>query len=97
MMKSIRQVGSFRIQDHHDRIAHLRSLKIPTLHAYAADDPMIPGHIAAELSSVCPPGPRIVFPTGGHNIQKTHAAELARHLLQFAQAIQPAAVPAARL
>jgi len=57
--------------------ARIRSLGIPTLAAWCADDPLVEPAILAELSEALPVGPRLCWPTGAHNPQKIHAAELA--------------------
>jgi pimeloyl-ACP methyl ester carboxylesterase len=65
----------------------LRTLRQPTLLAWAADDPLVEHAIGVELTGVVPAGPRCVWPTGGHNVQKTHAAELGEALTAFARAV----------
>ncbi len=61
-------------------------LSVPALVAWADDDPMIEAEIFAELSALAPAGPRLHFPRGGHNVQKTHAVELSEALIPFARA-----------
>jgi pimeloyl-ACP methyl ester carboxylesterase len=58
----------------------LRRLALPTFAAWCRDDGLIEPAILAELAEVAPPGPRLVWPTGGHVPQKTHAAEVAEAL-----------------
>jgi len=53
------------------------ALDVPTLVAWSDDDPLIPADISLALSERAPDGPRLPFPTGGHNIQKFQAIELA--------------------
>jgi pimeloyl-ACP methyl ester carboxylesterase len=48
-----------------------------TLVAYAPDDPLIQRQIPEELVATLADARAVVFPDGGHNIQKTRAAELA--------------------
>ena len=63
--------------------AHQRrvlALKVPTMVAYCEDDHLVGPDISAELADACPKGPRAVFQTGGHNLQKTHATALAAQL-----------------
>ena len=62
---------------------NLRHMTTATLVAWAADDRMIPPDIYRALEEVAPPGPRLRFPTGGHNIQKTRATELGSAIAQF--------------
>ena len=47
-----------------------------------------------SLSAALPAGPRLVFPSGGHNIQKTRAVEIADALVAWAR--DPAAAPPER-
>jgi len=60
---------------------NLQTLTVPTLVAWAEDDRLIEPEIFAEQTALCPDGPRLGFDTGGHNIQKTRAVELADALL----------------
>ena len=53
------------------------TLPAPTLVAWGEDDPLIPTEISRALAELAPDGPRLVLPSGGHNIQKHHAVELA--------------------
>lgn len=62
------------------------ALRVPTLAAYAEDDALIEPAITRELFNALPAGPRLWFPTGGHNIQKTQAVELAAALALFVRA-----------
>jgi pimeloyl-ACP methyl ester carboxylesterase len=50
----------------------------PTLIAYAHDDRMVESWISEELAAALPHARVLAFDEGGHNIQKTRAAELAR-------------------
>ena len=52
-------------------------VRAETFVAWAADDALVEPAIGLELAAVLPPGPRLVFEDGGHNIQKTRAVELA--------------------
>lgn len=67
---------------------NIRALARPTLVAWCDDDPLIEPDIAAELAEACPHGPRLRFPTGGHNPQKTHADELAEALLRWSETLR---------
>lgn len=64
---------------------HARQRALPTLVAWAEDDPLIEPAISQELAAAAPAGPRLHWPTGGHNIQKTHAAELGAAIALLAQ------------
>lgn len=59
------------------------ALRVPTLIAWADDDPLVEPAIVEELAAVLPAGPRLRFATGGHNIQKTRADELGAALLEW--------------
>lgn len=63
--------------------AAYRDLHCPTLLAWAEDDVLIEPAIYEELAAVLPEGPRLRWPTGGHNIQKSHAEELAAAILSL--------------
>ncbi len=54
-----------------------RGVRAPTLVAWAEDDRLVESAISLALGNELPPGPRLGFPDGGHNIQKTRACELA--------------------
>lgn len=62
----------------------VQELSVPTFIAWASDDRQVPAKNVAELDRIAPPGPRLRFETGGHNLQKTMATELAVALLTFA-------------
>ena len=62
---------------------NLGVLTIPTLVAWARDDRLIEAEIFDELSPKAPDGPRLPFDTGGHNIQKSQASELADAIVAF--------------
>ncbi len=53
------------------------ALSVPTLTAWAEDDPFIERAVFEEHTAALPGGPRLSWPTGGHNIQKSQAVELA--------------------
>ena len=59
------------------------ALTVPTLVAWSDDDPLIPQEISLALADRAPSGPRLPFPTGGHNIQKFQAVELAAGVRTF--------------
>ena len=62
-------------------------LTIPTLTAWAEDDAFIETAVMQEHAAALPPGPRLSWPAGGHNIQKSRAVELAEALLGLARGI----------
>ena len=61
------------------------AVKVPTLVAWAEDDPLIEPEVALDVVDRVPAGPRLRWPVGGHNIQKTHAQELGPALLGLIQ------------
>lgn len=63
--------------------AALARLRLPTLVAWTADDPLVLPEYGEALARATPDGPRLTFPTGGHNPQKHHAEALARALLEL--------------
>ena len=59
------------------------ALRAPTLTAFCDDDPFIEPEIQEELGALVPVGPRLRWAEGGHNVQKTHAVEVAEALLSM--------------
>jgi len=80
----IRTIACLRDTSLEAHAARVRRLALPTLCAWCEDDPLIEAAILAELAEAAPAGPRLVWPTGGHVPQKTHAAELAEALATMA-------------
>jgi len=60
-------------------------LSLPTLSAWAEDDTFIERAVFEEHAAKLPAGQRLTFPKGGHNLQKSHAVELAEALTALAQ------------
>lgn len=83
MVQSVRCIAGvdFEVQRR-----NLAALRVPTLAAWAEDDAFIEPAISQELAAALPRGPRLSWPTGGHNIQKTQAVELAEALVSLASA-----------
>ena len=63
--------------------ADVARLTMPTLLGSTGDDPFIEQEITDALGAALPDGPRISWPEGGHNMQKTHAIELGEALVAF--------------
>lgn len=63
--------------------ANLVGMRTPTMVAWAHDDPVIPATTFRTLADAVPTGPRLEFPSGGHNVQKTHATEIAEAIAGF--------------
>ena len=61
----------------------LETLRVPTLTAFADDDPFIEPEIQEELAARVPLGPRLRWAAGGHNVQKSHAREVADALVSM--------------
>lgn len=61
----------------------LAGLTRPTMVAWASDDRLIPADRFDALTRIVPPGPRLVFSTGGHALQKENADDLAASVLHF--------------
>lgn len=70
-----------------DDIAALGTTSLPTLLAWTEDDPLVEPAIARELAEALPDGPRLSYPEGGHNLQKTCAVELGAALVEFARSV----------
>ena len=62
---------------------HSESIRQRTLAAWSEDDPLIERAVFEEHAARLPPGPRLVWSSGGHNIQKTRATELAGALVEL--------------
>lgn len=69
--------------DFADHRANLAGMRAETLVAWSDDDPVITPATFRALASCVPPGPRLQFTDGGHNVQKTHAARIAEVIVQF--------------
>ena len=61
----------------------LAGLARPTMVAWASDDRLIPSDRFEALTRIVPPGPRLVYPAGGHALQKQNADDLAASILDF--------------
>jgi pimeloyl-ACP methyl ester carboxylesterase len=85
--RTLAQLGGFRFRMHREAIAALRAgaPRVPSLVAWAHDDPFVEDAIAQELADATS-AQRLVFTDGGHNVQKTQAVELAAALAALAAA-----------
>ncbi len=61
----------------------LDAARAPTLIAWAVDDRQVPPRNSAALHEHAAAGPRVAFASGGHNIQKTRALEIAAMIRAF--------------
>jgi pimeloyl-ACP methyl ester carboxylesterase len=60
--------------------AAARRVAAPALVAHAVDDPLVQVSIARELAALLPRAELLVFPTGGHHLNRTRTAEIATAL-----------------
>ncbi|MCB9778698.1 MAG: alpha/beta fold hydrolase [Alphaproteobacteria bacterium] len=72
--RTFQVLGAFRFDDHRQRLADVRC---PTLLAWAEDDRLVEPERVVELEGCLPAGGRLPFDSGGHNLQKTRAVEIA--------------------
>lgn len=83
LLSSIIDAGMLDFPAHRER---LHAITQPTLVAWATDDKLVDAAVSVDLAARGPQGPRLAWPTGGHNIQKTRAVELGKALSEFAAA-----------
>ncbi len=69
--------------DFRDNRRFAAAVTVPTLVAWANDDPIIDQAVSEELAAALPAGPRLAFADGGHNIQKSKAVALGEALVAF--------------
>jgi pimeloyl-ACP methyl ester carboxylesterase len=72
------------VLDFEAQLRNTTAWKGPTLAAWAEDDFFIEPEVLEEHAAALPAGPRLTWKTGGHNIQKTKAVELAEALVALA-------------
>lgn len=65
---------------HRDRIEDVRA---PSLVAWAEDDRLVEADVVADLAEALPTGPRLVFPEGGHAVQKAWSVEIGQALIRW--------------
>lgn len=65
----------------------VRAVRCPVFGAWTDDDHAVEPEIVVELLSHLPAGPRLGFPTGGHNLQKSHATELGEALVAWVKGL----------
>jgi len=78
---TMRAVGALRWPHVRANAESLGNLHIPTTIFNAEDDPLVESAIAVELAAALHADLQL-FPTGGHNIQKTRAIEIAEILMR---------------
>ncbi|KAF0686399.1 Aste57867_21770 [Aphanomyces stellatus] len=67
----------------------IRERGLPTFMAYATNDRMVTPAMGDALANVLEPETKLVFATGGHNLQKTKADELAHALVNWMRQSNP--------
>lgn len=65
------------------QVRNTAKLSVPTLCAWAEDDTFIERAVFEAHAAKLPAGPRLTFQEGGHNLQKSHAVELAAALVSI--------------
>jgi pimeloyl-ACP methyl ester carboxylesterase len=78
--RSIAMIAGFRFSEHRAALARVRG---SVFGAWTEDDPFVESAVVKEMLAAAPPGPRVGFAEGGHNLQKTHASELADALADW--------------
>jgi len=78
--RSIAMIAHFRFADHRGALARVRG---SVFGAWTEDDPFVEAAVVKEMLAVASPGPRVGFAEGGHNLQKTHATEIADALADW--------------
>lgn len=78
--RTLEILGAFRFEAH---AAAVGALRVPVLAAWTQDDALVEPEVVRELCAAAPDGPRVGFATGGHNLQKTRAVEVAEALVGF--------------
>lgn len=84
MLRALFYVGGFSFEV--NRTFHSQ-VTAPMLVSWAEDDVFIEKGISEELAEASQAGPRLAFATGGHNIQKTQAVELAEAIVPWMQTL----------
>lgn len=78
--RCIAMISDFRFRDHRAALARVHG---PVFGAWTEDDPFVETAVVKEMLAVASPGPRLGFADGGHNLQKTHAVEIADALVDW--------------
>ncbi|ETW04545.1 hypothetical protein H310_03776 [Aphanomyces invadans] len=84
---ALQRIGSCDFEHMKTVVETLHARNLPSFVAMACDDRLIEPEIIRELGHALPPGRRIEFQTGGHNIQKSQAREVANGLVQWIDSI----------
>lgn len=70
-----------------EHVELLRREALPAFMSWSQSDEYMEHEIPAELGRIGPPGPRLAFVGGGHNIQKTRADEIARAIHEWTASV----------
>ncbi|RHY63902.1 hypothetical protein DYB38_010508 [Aphanomyces astaci] len=84
---ALQRIGSADFERIQEVATSLHALNLPSFVALARDDALIEPEIIRELGHLLPPGVRVEFPTGGHNIQKTQAKPVADQLVAWIESV----------
>ena len=77
------QLSLVRALDFDGHRERLGRVSVPTLVAWAEDDHLIEPAVSRELFAAIPGARPLIFPTGGHNLQKTQAESVAAAILDL--------------
>jgi len=77
LVHSVHYAGHLDFRQVASDVAQLRQ---PTFLVWSEDDRVVDSAVSNEMAARCPDGPRIKFSSGGHNLQKTQAHEVAQRL-----------------
>lgn len=81
-IRTIRCIAGTSLRAH---AANVGRIRVPALVAWTRDDHLVEPDISQELAARLPPGPRLEFEDGGHNLQKTQAVEIGAALSTWAR------------
>ena len=79
-LAAVADAGLLDFQVHRQRV---EALQHPTVVAWSQDDQWIDESLSQQLADACPAGPRLSWPTGGHNPQKHQATPLGASLSRW--------------
>ncbi|KAA0151926.1 hypothetical protein FNF29_04332 [Cafeteria roenbergensis] len=91
---TMRQVGLLDFERAASNARAIKAYGVPAMVCWATDDPILEPAIAKELGAALPAGPRLEFSSGGHFMNKHHAAEVVDALLDMLGAAAGSAAPA---
>jgi len=80
IVRTMDAIATWRFNEYATAVS---TLQCPVFGAYCLDDHLIEAPLMDGLLKACPEGPRMVFETGGHNLQKTHAVEVGAAIVDW--------------